>query len=109
MKDYELTLLISPDLEADLDAKVSRVKKVIESAGGSIKKQDNRGKQRLAYAIERQDFAIYLEMDVELPAEAPNKISAALNIEDGVLRYLLVKADPKVVEQRQNKTAEKSE
>jgi small subunit ribosomal protein S6 len=34
-------------------------------------------------------------MDVELPAEAPLKISNTLNITDEVLRYLLVKVDEK--------------
>jgi len=34
-------------------------------------------------------------MDVELPAEAPLKISNAFNISDDVIRYLLVKVDSK--------------
>ena len=34
-------------------------------------------------------------MDVELPANAPLKISNALNISDEVIRYLLVKVDHK--------------
>jgi small subunit ribosomal protein S6 len=34
-------------------------------------------------------------MEVELPADAPLKISNTLNITDEVLRYLLVKVDEK--------------
>ncbi len=34
-------------------------------------------------------------MDVELPADAPLKISNTLNITDEVIRYLLVAVDPK--------------
>ena len=34
-------------------------------------------------------------MEVELPAEAPAKISNTLNITDEVIRYLLVKTDEK--------------
>ncbi|OYX35488.1 hypothetical protein B7Z00_05035, partial [Candidatus Saccharibacteria bacterium 32-50-10] len=58
-------------------------------------KEDNQGKKRLAYRIKGEDFAVYVYMDVELPAEALLKISNTLNITDEVLRYLLVKVDEK--------------
>ena len=95
MKEYELTVLIHPDLETDLEAPLEKVRKLIADNGGKITKEDNWGKKRLAYHIKGEDFAIYVSMDVELPAEAPLKISSTLNITDEVLRYLLVKVDEK--------------
>jgi small subunit ribosomal protein S6 len=95
VKEYELTVLIHPDLEADLDAPLKKVRDIITNAGGKITSEDNWGKKKLAYAIKREEFAVYVYMDVELPADAPLKISNTLNITDEVLRYLLVKADPK--------------
>jgi small subunit ribosomal protein S6 len=95
MKEYELTVLIHPDLEVDLDAPLAKVRDIITGAGGKITKEDNWGKKKLAYKINREDFAVYVYMDLELPAEAPLKISNTLNITDEVLRYLLVKQDEK--------------
>lgn len=95
MKEYELTVLIHPDLEADLEVPLAKVRDIITSAGGEIIKEDNWGKKRLAYQINRQDFAIYVYMDVKLPADAPLKISNTFNITDEVLRYLLVTVDEK--------------
>ena len=95
MKEYELTVLIHPDLEVDLDAPLDKVRKLITDNGGKVLKEDNWGKKRMAYRINNQDFAVYVAMDVELPAEAPLKISNTLNITDEVLRYLLVKVDEK--------------
>lgn len=95
MKEYELTVLIHPDLEVDLDAPLDKVRKLIKDNGGEIVKEDNWGKKRLAYRINNQDFAVYVYMDVKLPAEAPLKISNVLNITDEVIRYLLVKVDEK--------------
>lgn len=95
MKEYELTVLIHPDLEADLDAPLDKVRKLVKDNGGEIVKEDNWGKKRLAYRINNEDFAIYVYMDVKLPADAPLKISNVLNITDEVLRYLLVKTDEK--------------
>ena len=93
MKEYELTVLIHPDLEADLDKALDKVKSLITDNGGEIIKEDNWGKKKLAYQIRREDFAVYVYMEVNLPADAPLKISNTLNITDEVLRYLLVKAD----------------
>lgn len=95
MKEYELTVLIHPDLEADLETPLAKVRDIVTAAGGSIVREDNWGKKKLQYAINREEFAVYVYMDVELPAEAPLKISNTLNITDEVLRYLLVKVDPK--------------
>ena len=95
VKEYELTVLIHPDLEADLDAPLAKVRDIITNAGGKIAREDNWGKKKLAYAINREEFAVYVYMDVELPSDAPLKISNTLNITDEVLRYLLVTVDPK--------------
>lgn len=95
MKEYELTVLIHPDLEADIETPLAKVRDIVTTAGGSIVREDNWGKKKLAYAINREDFAVYVNMDVELPADAPLKISNILNITDEVLRYLLVKVDVK--------------
>lgn len=95
MKEYELTVLIHPDLEADLETPLNKVRDIIKSAGGNILREDNWGKKKLAYPIKREEFAVYVYMDVELPADAPLKISNTFNITDEVLRYLLVTVDIK--------------
>ena len=95
MKEYELTVLIHPDLEVDLETPLTKVREVITSAGGTITKEDNWGKKKLAYRIKKEDFAVYVYFDVKLPAEAPLKISNTFNITDEVLRYLLVTIDEK--------------
>ncbi|MGK2896034.1 MAG: 30S ribosomal protein S6 [Candidatus Saccharimonadales bacterium] len=95
MKEYELTVLIHPDLEADLETPLAKVRDIVKSAGGEIVKEDNWGKKKLAYHIKKEDFAVYVAFDVKLPTEAPLKISNILNITDEVLRYLLVTIDEK--------------
>lgn len=97
MKDYELTVLIHPDLESDIEKALDKVRNLISTNGGEVAKEDNWGKKKLAYSIKGQDFAVYVAMDVKLPATAPLKISNTLNITDEVLRYLLVKAEERPV------------
>lgn len=105
MKDYELTVLIHPDLESDLEKPLEKVRGLITANGGEIAKEDNWGKKKLAYQIKGQDFAVYVAMDVKLPAAAPLKISNTLNITDEVLRYLLVKAEDRT--EGENESEEK--
>lgn len=93
MKDYELVVLFHPDLEMNLDPALDKVKNLIESSNGKIIKEEAEGKKRLAYAIKGQEFAIFRYYELQLPAEAPQKMSSVLNITDEVLRYLLVRKD----------------
>ena len=103
MKDYELTVLIHPDFESDLDKVLDKIRGLVAANGGEIAKEDNWGKKKLAYTIKGQDFATYVAMDLKLPATAPLKISNTLNITDEVLRYLLVKAEARPIIESEEK------
>jgi len=97
-KLYELTVLLHPDLEIDLEKPLKKVEKIIADNGGKVVKQDNWGKRKLAYAIKKQDFAVYVLFEVSmLPANA-NKLQGLLNITDEVIRYLMVEKDLKAPE-----------
>ena len=109
MREYELTVLIHPDLEMNIEPATDKVKALIEANGGKITKEANEGKERLAYSIKGQDFAVYYYYELELPATAPAKISSVLNITDETIRYLLVAKDPrreKMMAKRQERKAQ---
>lgn len=107
MKNYELTLLVHPDLEMNMEAATDKVKELIEKNGGQITKEENDGKKRLAYAIKGQNFAVYYYYEVALPPEAPKKIESVLNITDEVLRYLLVAVDERKLKYEAKQAARK--
>ena len=109
MKEYELTVLIHPDLEVDLEAPLAEVRKLVTDNGGTIVSEDNWGKKKMAYRIKGEEFAVYVALDVKLPATAPLKISNTLNITEEVLRYLLVTVDEKgraLLEEAKKRAAE---
>ena len=95
MKVYELTVLIHPDLEMNLEPALKKVEKLVSDNGGKVVKTTEDGKKRLTYPIKGNEYAIFYFYDVELPADAPKKISETLNITDEVIRYLLVVKDEK--------------
>lgn len=93
MKEYELTVLFHPDLEMNLEPALDKVRQTIQSNGGEIIKEEVEGKKHLAYTIKGHSYAIYYFVTINLPAEAPEKLSSTFNINDEVVRYLLVRAD----------------
>lgn len=94
-RDYELVVLIHPDLEIDLEKPLAKIRALVTDNGGEITKEDNWGKRKLAYRIKGQDFAVYVYFETKLPAQAVKRIQSTLNITDEALRYLLTAVDPK--------------
>ena len=108
MKRYELTVMIHPDLEMNLEPTTDKVKALIEENGGNITKESNEGRKRMAYGIQGQEYAIYYYYEVELPPAAPAKLSSVFNITDEVIRYLLVTEDPRKVKMQAKKAARRA-
>lgn len=96
-RDYELVVLLHPDLEIDLEKPLTKLRQIIADNKGEITKEDSWGKRKLAYRIGGEDFAVYVYIEVSLPAETVKKLQSTLNITDEVLRYLLTAIDAKAV------------
>lgn len=108
-RPYELTVLIHPDLEIDLEKPLKKVRDLIAANEGEIKKEDNWGKKKLAYRIRGEDFAVYVYFELDLPAEGVRTIDNTLNITDEVLRHLIVAHDPKRPDESETTTDEATE
>lgn len=92
---YELTI-ITPENNTAED--MAKIKKTIEK-WGAIHTTEDEGVKRLAYPIGignmSHNYGHFMFYTVELNEGDPQKLSGELNIKDSVLRYLLVKQDPK--------------
>ena len=97
MRQYELTVLIHPDLEMNPQPALDKLDKIIETVGGKITKEVNEGKKHLAYPVAKQQFAVYYYYELDLPTEkgVAKKITDMLDIADEFIRYLLVTVDEK--------------
>jgi small subunit ribosomal protein S6 len=109
MYQYEAAVLYHPDLEIDLEKAASKVVKLFTDNGGKVVNTDNWGKRKLAYSIKKNEYAVYVFYTVELPPEAVQKIEAALNITDEVIRFLITRVDLKGIAKAEAAKAEKAE
>ena len=100
MNRYELIYIIDTGLEeAARKELIEKVSALITGNGGEIEKVDETwGKRRLAYAIDYKTEGWYVLVTFKAPAELPRELERNLQINENVLRYLVVK----LVEKRSN-------
>ncbi len=108
LNQYEIAVLYHPDLEIDLDKAESRVKQIIADNGGKIGKTDNWGRRKLAYPINKQEFAVYVFYAVEMPAENVQKVEQTFNITDEIVRFMITKPDLKAMAKAEALRADKA-
>ena len=92
---YDLTLLLSKNGEDDQRAKiVTDVQNAIASAGGSVERHDEWGTRPLTYRIRHETEAEYHLLQFHGPTSLLESLSHSLRIDDGVLRFRVIKVIP---------------
>jgi small subunit ribosomal protein S6 len=90
MREYELTIIVHPDLDENaLKDVVTRVQGWIVDSGGSVNKTDLWGKRRLAYAIRKQREGQYVLFDVNMAPKFGSELERNLRLYEPVMRFLL--------------------
>ena len=91
LRDYELVLIISPEVaEEKFDATIDGVSQFVTDKGGTISNVERWGKKRLAYPIEHFMEGSYVLTRFRLKPELSKELEANLQISEEVLRHLLV-------------------
>ena len=93
MNRYEMIYIIDADLEeAARKELIEKVSALITNNGGEIEKVDETwGKRRLAYAIDYKTEGWYVLVTFKAPVELPRELERNLQINENVLRYLVIK------------------
>ena len=93
MNRYEMIYIIDTGLEeATRKELIEKVSALIEKNGGEIEKVDETwGKRRLAYAIDYKTEGWYVLVNFKAPVELPRELERNLQINENVLRYLVIK------------------
>ena len=91
LRDYELVLIISPEVvEEKLDATIDNISQFITEKGGTISDIERWGKKRLAYPIEHFMEGSYVLTRFRLEPLLSKELETNLQISEEVLRHLLV-------------------
>jgi small subunit ribosomal protein S6 len=92
---YDLMLVFSMTIEEERRAKIlSDVEAQISNGGGALERNDDWHSRPLAYEINHQTEGEYHLLQFTGPPSLLESLSHALRIDDGVLRFRIIKVLP---------------
>ena len=92
LRDYELALIISPEVEGEvLDTTIDNISQFITERGGTVSEVERWGKKRLAYPIKRFMEGNYVLTRFKSNPAITIRSGASNQTSEEVLRHLLVK------------------
>ena len=93
MNNYELTLILNPDLSTKFDDFQSKFDKILSDIGFGVKRLENIGRRQLAYSILNHNKGHYAIYQLEGPADGALELETKLKYDISVIRHLLLKVD----------------
>lgn len=93
MNRYELTYIIDTAVEETARKElIEKFNGLIKLNGGEVEKVDETwGKRRLAYPINDKPEGYYVMVTMQAPSELPKEIERNLEINENIMRYLIIK------------------
>jgi small subunit ribosomal protein S6 len=99
MREYETTFIVQPEISDDGTQEIlTRLDGILEKSGAIRLLHDDQGKRRLAYDIRKFQKGRYVTSYYLSQGEAVAPVERALRLEESVLRFLTVMANPEVVD-----------
>lgn len=92
MRNYELTVIIDPDIaEEDVPQAMEKLTALVTRSGGGINETNHWGRRKLAYPVERRGKGNYVMMKLEFEPAKIAEFESNLNLAEEYLRHLLVR------------------
>jgi small subunit ribosomal protein S6 len=94
MRDYELAIIVSPNIETEgVTAVVEKVSELIGVINGKVTSVDVWGRRALAYAIDNHREGTYVLLQANMPPVGLTELERNLKLSEEIIRYLLVKVE----------------
>jgi small subunit ribosomal protein S6 len=98
---YETLILLSPHLASDqLAAFKSKVEGILSKGEGQIVRCEERGRQKLAYPVNRELFGYYILYDYRAKSELAAELERNLKIDEQVFKYLTIVQDKNFTQEK---------
>jgi small subunit ribosomal protein S6 len=87
--DYEILLLLDPDLPEERSNEIlARIRELVESGGGQWLAHEPWGRRKLAYEIGKKGEGTYHLLTFDAEPATLDEITRVLKITDGVMRHM---------------------
>lgn len=92
MRDYELVVILSPDIaEENIGPTNERIGGWVTTGGGESTNVNVWGRRRLAYPINDRSEGTYVAFQFKMVPQSTPELERSLKLSEDVLRYLLVR------------------
>ena len=93
MNNYELTLILNPDLSTKFETFQKKFEKTLTDINFKIVKLENIGRRQLAYSILNHNKGHYAIFQIEGPSKAAIELESKLKYDTSVIRHLLLRVN----------------
>ncbi|MBI4654778.1 MAG: 30S ribosomal protein S6 [Nitrospirae bacterium] len=98
MNYYENIMIIGPNFDSkEIERASERVKDVINKSGGEILKEENWGRKKLAYTLNKQKEGFYVFVLFKAPSSTILELERFYKVFDPVFKFLIVKLRKKEI------------
>ena len=96
MNKYEVLYVIDAGMEDQARSElIAQFGELMTNNGATVEKVDEWGKRRLAYPINFKNEGYYVLVNFSAESEVPQEIERLLQINEQVLRYLVIRLEEK--------------
>lgn len=94
MREYELVVVIDPELEEEqFSAALEKIRQSVSNRGGEVTDVDRWGRRKLAYPIKSRTEGNYVINHIRLEPSQTAELESSLRLSEEVLRHLLIRSE----------------
>ena len=94
MYDYEIALIIRPEIEEEgQESLIERLSELLTSDGGEVTEVENWGRRRLAYPIRKVQEGFYYFIQGKFSASVLPELERVIKLNEDILRHMVIRTD----------------
>ncbi|KPV40185.1 30S ribosomal protein S6 [Thiohalorhabdus denitrificans] len=93
MNHYEILFIVHPDQSDQVPPLVEKYKGMLTQNGGTIHREEDWGRRKLAFPINKVHKGHYVLLNVECDAAEVDEMAEAFRFNDAILRHMVVRKE----------------
>ena len=94
MNNYEVSLIIRPELEEEAQQQViERISQILTAEGGQVDNVDSWGRRRLAYPIDKVNEGFYYFIQGQFSSSVLPELDRTIQLSEDILRHMVIRPD----------------
>ncbi len=91
MNHYEILFIVHPEQSNQVEPLVEKYKELLTRNGGQIHREEDWGRRKLAYPIQKVNKGHYVLLNVECDPGELDELVESFRFNDSVLRHLILR------------------